>query len=270
MSLENIYPIPLDQIEVSDQNVRVHNATTDIDELAASIKRHGLLQPIVLLGEYGKPPYQLICGQRRFLAHQKLNEASVRAVFTGKLSRTQAIVRSLVENLQKLDLEYVDAAHAITELYEQFGKDERKVQKETGLSIRTIRDYILIAAQATPKMKKLLKAQKVSTSDVKRALRAAQNNIRKAESLLDLIIKLNPTAHQKKRLVQYGAKDKDASAERLMEEAMNPHIEENIVISLPRELRDALTKATETLSMETEELATQILMDWLRDQGFCK
>src|SRR5438552_4041787 len=257
MSLERIYNIQLKDVTISDENVRVAEPTKNLEELAASIKRHGLLQPVVLLGEFGKPPYSLISGQRRFLAYQKIRKTkTIAAVFAGNLSKTQAVVRSLVENLQRLDLEYHDSARAITELYKMFGKDEREVQKETGLSIRKIRDFILIDAQATPKMKRLLKERQVSPADVKRALRAAQANLKKAEQLLDLIVKYKPTAHQKRRLVKYGERDKKASAKRIIEEAMKDHEEENIVISIPKELRSALIAATKKLSIEAEELAS--------------
>ncbi len=271
MNTSQIYDIPLNEIKISDDNVRVSNWSRDLEELAASIKRHGLLQPIVLLGQYGKPPYKLISGQRRYLAHEKFLKAkTIRAVFIGTLNRTQAIVRSLVENLQRVELEYVDTAKAVTELYTTFGKDEDKVQKETGLSIRRIREYILVDAQATPKMKGLLKKGLVSPADVKRALRAAQENIRKAEEILDLIVEFKPTSHQKRRIVQYGEEHKRASAKELIEEALKPHIEENIVITIPDELRSALLAATKKMSMEPEELATHILADWLSSQGFVK
>jgi len=189
-------------------------------------------------------------------------------VFAGKLDKTQAIVRSLVENLQRVELEYVDTAKAITELYVKFGKDDNKVQKETGLSLRKIREYILVDAQATPKMKQLIKTGKASPSDVKRALRAAQDNIKKAEELLDLIIEYQPTAHQKRRLVRYGESDKGASARHIIEEALKPHVEENIVITLSEPIRKGLLKATKKMSMEPEELASHILSDWLQAQGF--
>lgn len=271
MSLGTIFEVPLKDISISRDNVRLHDPDRDLEELAASIRRHGLLQPVVLLGEHGKPPYKLISGQRRYLAHQKFLKAkSIKAVFIGKLDRTQAIVRSLVENLQRVELEYVDTAKAVTELYTTFNKDERKVQSETGLSLRRIREYILVDAQATPKMKGLLKKGVISPSDVKRALRAAQDNIKKAEELLDLIVKYQPTSHQKRRIVQYGEQDKAASAKQLIDEALKPHIEENIVISLPDELRSALLAATKKMSMEPEELAAHILTDWLTSQGFAK
>jgi hypothetical protein len=69
-SPNQIYDIRLKDIEISDDNVRESRATTDLDELAASIELLGLLQPVVLKGEPGKPKYELIGGQRRFLAHQ--------------------------------------------------------------------------------------------------------------------------------------------------------------------------------------------------------
>ena len=67
--LAQILEIPLTDIEISDDNVRLHNAERDLDQLAESIHLLGLMQPVVLTGEFGKPPYQLISGQRRFMAH---------------------------------------------------------------------------------------------------------------------------------------------------------------------------------------------------------
>jgi ParB family chromosome partitioning protein len=267
--LQQIYSIKLKDIRISKDNVRNADPLRDLDELAASIKRHGLLQPVVLTGDFGEPPYELITGQRRFLACQKiLNLPTIRAVFAGELKKRDAVVRSLVENMQRRQLEYGDAADAVTYLYEELGRDERAVQRETGLSLRKVRDFILIEARATPRMKSLLKDRKVSPADVKRAIRAAQEDLKKAQELLDLIIKYKPTSHQKRRIVAYGERQKGASAEHILKEAMKPHIEENIIISLPDDLREALIEATKSLSMEAEELAAKVLSDWLREQGF--
>jgi ParB family chromosome partitioning protein len=268
-ALEQIHEIPLTEITISHDNVRHSDPTKNLDELAASIKKHGLLQPVVLKGEFGQPPYQLISGQRRFLAHQQiLHTPTIRAVFAGNLSKTAAVIRSLVENLQRLDLRYEDTAKAVTYLYEKFGKDDRAVQRETGLSLRTVRDFILIEARATPRIKKLLTQRKVSPADVKRAIRAAQDNMKKAEDLIDLIIKNKPTAHQKRRLVVVGESRKGASAESIFNEAQKPQIEQTMVVSLPEDLVKALTKATKSLALGPEELAVKVLGEWLRAQGF--
>jgi ParB family chromosome partitioning protein len=269
-SLGEIHDIELKQIDVSDDNVRHHEPTKDLEELAASIERHGLLQPVVLLGKYGAPPYELIGGQRRFLAHQTiLKWPTIRAVFAGKLTQSQAVVRSLVENLQRVQLSYEDTARAVTYLYKTLG-DERRVQKETGLSLRKVRDFILIEAQATTTMKAALKAHKVKPADVKRAIQAAQGNLDKAEELVELIIKHKPTTHQKARLVKYGEAAKSASAQKLLKEAMKPHVEQNLIITLPDQIREALKRATSALDMDPAELAEKILGDWLRSEGYAE
>jgi ParB/RepB/Spo0J family partition protein len=263
-----IHEIPLQQIEISNQNVRHGNPTKDLDELAASIKSLGLLQPVVLLGEYGKPPYKLIAGQRRFLAHQELGKKHIRATFAGRQDRIHATLLSLVENLQIVELNHADTAKAVTYLYEQFDRDEKRVQKATGLSIRKIRDYVNIQLQASDKMKQMLTEKKVTTTDVKRALRAAQGNIKKAEQLLDLMGTFPLTKYQKKRLIECGDSDPNASAKKIIEQATKPRVEQSIIVSLPEIVRQGLERASKGMSKEPEEIVADALHEWLSIQGF--
>ena len=263
-----IYAIPLDQIDISDQNVRVTHELKDLEELAASIKIHGLLQPAVLSGIIGNPPYKLISGQRRFLAHKQiLKTETIRSVFAGDLTDTEALIRSLVENLQRVELEYSDTAKAVTQLYKDLGS-ENAVSEATGLSIRKIREHLLIEARATPKIKKFIEDRKVSIMDVKRALRAAQDDLNKAERLLELIIEHNPPSNVKRRLVTYGTKGPSATAEEIYNDAKKPHIEQQILITLSDELQAALEAATATLEMDPVEVAQKALSEWLNNQGF--
>lgn len=266
--VSEIYDVPLNEIHIGDHNVRLTNAEKDLDQLAASIRRHGLLQPIVLEGEHGHPPYQLVSGQRRFLAHERILKAkNIRAVFVGELSRTEAIIRSLVENLQRKDLEFRDTSKAITELYQDLGS-ENEVKEATGLSLRTIRDHLMIEARATPKMKEYLVQGKVTPADVKRSLFAAQDNIAKAERLLDLIVEYQPSIYQKRRLVTYGNESPDAKAEEIFENALKPHVEQKLVIPLTEAVRKSLSKATQSLEVEAAELAERIITEWLEREGF--
>jgi ParB/RepB/Spo0J family partition protein len=268
--LEQIHEIDMAEIEISPDNVRHNtgNATKDLDELAASIKLHGLLQPVVLIGEIGKPPYQLIAGQRRFLAHELLGRTVIRAVFAAnKLSKAELIVRSLVENLQRVELEYKDTAEAVTFLYKKLGSD-RAVHKATGLSLRKVRDFILIEARATPGMKKLLENGKAKAVDVKRAIVAAQDDLKKAETLLNLIIEKTPTTDQKRRIVSYGQTNKDASATEIFKEGVKTQVEQSLIVTLPEPVREALGKAVKIMDMDVAELATKILADWLTAQGY--
>jgi ParB family chromosome partitioning protein len=269
MSFDKIIDVKVMDIEISPQNVRRSNATQDLDELAASIEKHGLLEPVVLRGNPNdSPPFHLIAGQRRFLAHEKLKRNTIRAVFAGKISDREATILSLIENLQSVDLNHADTAKAITELYKKAGKNEREVVKDTGLSLRKIRDYISIEAQASPKMKSQLRENKVSPADVKRALRAAQGNLKKAEQLLELMEEYQLTKHQKKRIVEFSETNPRATAKKIVEEARRYRIEQSILVSLPEDVRKGLERATKNLSKEPEEIVADILHDWLANQGF--
>jgi len=262
-----VYDIELTEIEVGDSNTRLGNATTNLHELAASIKQHGLLQPVVLKGEYGTPPYQLIVGRRRYLAHKTLEKETIPAVFAGNIAQADAILLSLVENLHRVTLSHADCSRAITMLYETCGKDELKLQRETGLSLRRIRDYLTIHSLASPSIRRKLDEGAVTPADVKRALRAAQGSNEKAEELLDLMSEYPLTKHQKKRVVEYGENRSSASAQTIMDEAMCPRVVQSIMISLSEDLRQGLEEATAELSQEAEEIVTDIIRNWLCEHG---
>lgn len=267
MELGKIYEIPLSEINISNFNVRDNsNATNRIDELAESIKLQGLMQPIVLRGEFGNPPYDLIVGQRRYLAHIKNGKKIIKAVFSGKLDDTNAIIYSLVENMQRVELNHADTAEAVTKLYKRYNKDETKVKKVTGLSLRTIRDYIDIEELASTKAKKYLREKKISKADLKRIIRIAQGHLKKADELLDEIVKL--TNYEKNRAVEYGINNPKSSSKDIINEAKKPRPEEIIVINLSQDNTKALRKAMDSLSMDKESLALTILVEWLKNNGY--
>jgi ParB family chromosome partitioning protein len=238
-----------------------------LPELAESIRRHGLLQPVVLIGRYGHPPYQLIAGQRRFLAHRKLGKATIRAVFESNVDDEKATLLSLIENLQRLDVNHADAAKAITSLYLLYHGDERRVQRETGLSLRRIRDYITVEAQASPKMKRQLRNKKATPADIKRALRAASGQLKKAEEILDLMSTLPMTRHQKQRVVEQGQTHRRASARQIIEAAMRPRVEQSVLVSVSERIRLGLEQATRVMEREPEEIIAAVLDDWIQLQG---
>lgn len=263
-----VYSIPLKDIRISEFNVRRTGKDIEIEELAESIKKHGLLQPVALRGSYGNPPYDLIIGQRRFRAHQLLGRKTIEAVFCGDVEDLEAKILSLVENLHKLELNHADKAAAITELYVRYNRDERRVATELNLPLRSIRDYIKIEEQATPKAKELLKAGRVKREDVKRVIDAAQGDPDKADRLLEQMPQLS--RYEKSRAAEYGKSHPEASDAKIIEEAKTPRIEPTVILSLPKEIDSALTKAARQLSMDRESIAVRALSEWLKDQGYLK
>lgn len=124
-----LYKVPLGDIKdvkESGLNVRHRDIDVGVENLAKSIQKHGQLQPIILRGTPGKPPYDLIIGQRRLRAHQKLDKRFINAQFRGpRYGDFEANVESLAENLQRVKLNHADAAEAIAEIYKHYNKSVR-------------------------------------------------------------------------------------------------------------------------------------------------
>jgi ParB family chromosome partitioning protein len=114
--------IPLEQIEPSPRNPR--RGLQGIEELAASIRVHGLLQPIVVRRAEGG--YQLVAGHRRHAAVRDLGWTSVQAIVR-EVDEQDAYVLTLVENLQRDDLTPREEARALETLLRERGWTTRQV-----------------------------------------------------------------------------------------------------------------------------------------------
>jgi ParB family transcriptional regulator, chromosome partitioning protein len=106
-----VQQIPIEDIELSGSNPR--RTLDDIDELAASIRSYGLLQPVVVRKKGKK--YELIAGHRRVAAVQSIDWAEVPAIVREE-SAERAYLLTLVENLQRDDLTPREEADALAEL----------------------------------------------------------------------------------------------------------------------------------------------------------
>lgn len=270
MDISQVQEVSLDEIILQGSNVRSdldsQNSQENLKELAENIKVNGLLQPIVLRGNFGSPPYDVIVGQRRFLAHKLLGKESIQATFSGKVDDIEALLLSLSENMCRQEMNFEDMANAITTLYKNFGNDEYMVQKHTGFSIRTIRSYVKIEEQATDKIKRYLIEGKLSPTDAKRVIDASQGDEAKADILADEIANL--TKYEKKRLVESGSRKPSANAQELINEAKQPKVEETIILNLPRKIHKALVNASEHLKVDIEELTLKTLVSWLKTNDF--
>jgi ParB family chromosome partitioning protein len=268
MPNEVIHSVPLRDIEVSDENVRHSEPDKDLEELARSIRRHGQIQPVLLIGGWGgRTPYRLVVGQRRFLAHRDILKAKeIKATFVKKMSDIEAKVRSLVENMCRADLTYKDTADAVTALYREFDHDDEKVASETGLSLQRVRQYIYIEERASKETKRKLRQGKVKPVDVQRALRAASDDIEKADELLERMKDYD--RYQKKRMVEYGQQHPRASVREIVAKAEEPVVEPQVLVKLSDKARNGLAAAAKKMAMEPDEVAARAVEEWLSTQGF--
>jgi len=122
--------IPLELIRPNAQQPRTTFDADGIAELAASINRHGVLQPIVVSRDGNG--YELIAGQRRVLAARVAGRTSIPAVIRNEVS--DRLELALVENLQRADLNAIETARAYRLLMETYDLTQERVAERVGKS----------------------------------------------------------------------------------------------------------------------------------------
>jgi len=111
-----------------------------LEELAASIKATGVLQPITVRAVPGGR-YQLIAGERRWLASQKAGRATVPAIVR-QVSNEQAMEMTIIENLQREDLNPIEQARAFDRLSREFGLTQEQISVRTGKERSSVANFL--------------------------------------------------------------------------------------------------------------------------------
>ena len=142
MKTDQIQLIKIDQI---DRPVKVSRDIIDpekVRELAESIREKGLIQPVLLRPSNGR--YEMVAGDRRYLAHKLLNLKEIKAIVRELDDRETVIIRA-IENIQRVDLTPSEEAHVYLLLKEDGGLSAKEISKRTGKSHNTIDRYLRFA-----------------------------------------------------------------------------------------------------------------------------
>ncbi len=121
--------IPLAELETNPFQPRRHFDQAALEELAATIREHGVLTPVVV--RRGPGGYQVVAGERRIRAAKMAGLTRIPAIVK-EASDAQALQMALVENLQREDLNPVEAAEAYRRLVEEFGLTQEEVAGRLG------------------------------------------------------------------------------------------------------------------------------------------
>ena len=122
--------IAVDQIRPSRQQVRSRFDAEPLGELAESIRKHGVLQPLLV-----RPladGYELIAGERRWRAARLAGLTTVPAVVRSDAGNDTQLVLGLIENLQRTDLDAIEEARGFRRLIEEFGLTHEEVADRLG------------------------------------------------------------------------------------------------------------------------------------------
>jgi len=132
--------IPVDQIDRNPFQTRSHMNDEHLAELAASITANGVVQP-VLVRPQANGRFQLIAGERRWRASQLAGKTTIPAILR-QVSDEQAMEITIVENLQRADLNPMEQARAFERLGREFHMTQEQMAQRTGKDRATVANFL--------------------------------------------------------------------------------------------------------------------------------
>jgi ParB family transcriptional regulator, chromosome partitioning protein len=138
----NVFLCPLERIAPQSGQPRQHFDARKLDELAQSIRDHGLVEPLVVRRAYGPgDKFELVAGERRWRALQRagLREAMV---VVKDVSASQAFELALIENVQREDLNPIELAEAFDRLMREHGYTQETLAERLGKDRTTIANAV--------------------------------------------------------------------------------------------------------------------------------
>ncbi len=132
--------IPVGDIDRNPFQTRTHVDESELAELAASITANGVVQPI-LVRPQASGRFQLIAGERRWLASQLAGKKTIPAILR-QVSDEQALEITIVENLQRADLNAMEQARAFERLSREFHMTQEQIATRTGKDRVSVSNYM--------------------------------------------------------------------------------------------------------------------------------
>jgi ParB family chromosome partitioning protein len=224
--------VPIEQVAPNPLQPRKTFNEASIEELARSVREHGIVQPLVVT-RTGDHRYKLIAGERRYRAAQKAGLTSVPVVVKEMMTEGDALQVALIENIQREDLNPIEEALAYHQLHEEFGLTQEEIAKRVGKERSTVANFLRLTKLPDP-VKKLLASGQLSMGHARALL--AIDSAKKQEALAERVVKKNLNVRQTEML----------ASESSPKAAEKPEKEKDVFT------RDAEDKLTRTLRAKVE------------------
>ena len=181
---EKILTLEVNEVEPNRTQPRKHFDEEALEELSDSIKRYGLIQPIIVSKKQGY--YEIIAGERRWRACKKAGLKTIPAILRDDDERKNKEI-SLIENIQREDLNTVEKAEGIKTLMEEYSLTQQQVSEILGKSRSAIANTVRIL-NLDKRVLELAKEGKLTEGHC-RALLAIEDGDKQLEMALRIIEK---------------------------------------------------------------------------------
>lgn len=179
---EQILQVPIEDILPNRFQPRLAFDDASLQDLAASIKQHGIIQPLILRRKNDK--YEIIAGERRYKAARMAGLVSVPAIISN-LSDAQSAEVAIVENVQRKDLTAIEEAKSYQAILDKGYMTQEELAKKMGLSQSAISNKLRLLTLDESVQNAVLKNQ-ISERHARSLLKVKDKNMQKV--LLDKII----------------------------------------------------------------------------------
>lgn len=184
------HEIPIGSLVPNPNQPRLHFDEAKLDELAESIREHGILQPLIVtkVGD----GYELIAGERRLQAGKRAGLTTV-PVVVREADNQEKLELAIIENIQRHDLNPIEEAKAYLRLADEFGLHQDAVAKKMGKSRSTVANTIRLLTLPVEIQRAVIEG-KLSEGHAKALL--SIDNPEKQRALFELILKEELTVRE--------------------------------------------------------------------------
>lgn len=269
MNIVKYEDIPLEYLTIGLSQARVRDVQKNIDDLAQSIAKLGLIEPIVVAPAEEEGKFEVVTGQRRFLAVSKLGHGTIRA---GILDRAPdgnlAKAISLTENMVREDMPDKDYIDACTALFRVYGSI-KAVSEELGLPYHKVQKFVKFD-QLIPELK-----EQVESGDIKMdmALRAQKAATRDGEVDQEMATALasemkGMAGVQQRKLEQIAQKNPYANLEEILDAGRKQAKSKNITITIAESESVALDSYAQEEGVSATNAAIGLIFSGLVERGY--
>lgn len=228
MTGDIVKEVPVDHVDRNPYQTRTKFREDALNDLAQSIKANGVVQPIVVR-PLPNSRYQLIAGERRWLASQRAGKTTVPAIIR-QVSNEQAMEMTIIENLQREDLNAMEQARAYERLGREFGLTQEQMAQRTGKDRSSVANFLRLL-KLPPEVQGMVEEDKLSFGHAKAlmGLDSPEAVVKLAQRVVTLSMSVRQTEGAVAALMQPEAKPEKAVR------AVDPNVRE-----AERELERAL------------------------------
>jgi ParB family chromosome partitioning protein len=236
---DGVIQIAIDQIIPNPRQPRAHFQDSTLDELAASIQAHGIIQPLLVSRNENGSGYTLVAGERRWQASQRAGLQTV-PVIIRQTTDQQRLELALIENIQRADLNALEEAGAYRQLAEEFQLSHDEIAARVGKSRVAVTNTLRLLNLPELVKKSLLEGE-ISEGHARALL--GLTNPRAMESALRTVLHQKMTVRQTEELVNrlkgekppVSVKEERSPEEKALEEFIRSNLSQKISVKIGRE-----------------------------------